>query len=156
MFLSPSIADAAARAAVASPAFGPARAPNWWVPARLVRFVPTMADGLRFIGAPTDSLEALEEAAKTHGWPCLTWRTTRLTKGFKLPEESLGRYAPVGDFVVAIVRMEGNVHRRGEHAIYWGELDRGSMRQEEVRAQCNELETRGLSTDIWRPLPTTL
>ncbi len=156
MFPSLTIAEAAARAATVRPVFAPSRQPNWWVPARLVRFVPTTLDGLRLIGAPTDNLEALEEAAKAYGWPCLTWRTTRLTAGFKLPEESLGRYAPAGDFVVAIVRMEGNVHRRGEHAIYWGELDRGSMRQEEVRAQCNELETRGLSTDIWRPLPTTL
>lgn len=145
-----------ARAAAAPPAYGPIRPPNWWVPGRVVRFVPTMAEGMRLIGAPVEDLEAVELAAAAQGWPCVTWRTTRVTAGFQLPEEALGRFAPAGDFVVAVVRMENTTYRRGEHAVYFGELDRGSMRHDAVRAQCSELEAIGLSTDIWRPLPTTL
>ena len=156
MFPSIARSPVVSRAAAIPPPVAPRRAPNWWVPGRVVRFVPTMVDGLRLIGAPTEGLEAVEQAAAAHGWPCVTWRTTRLTAGFHLPEESLGRYAPAGDLVVAIVRMEQTTHRRGEHAIYFGDLDRGSMRQDAVRMQCSELESIGLASDIWRPLTTTL
>lgn len=145
-----------ARAAAVPPAYAPSRAPNWWVVARAVRFAPSLAAGLAFIGAPTDTAEALQEAAKRHGWPFATWRTTRVTSAFQLPEENLGRYSPGGEFVVAVVRIEGNRHRRGEHAVYFGELANGFMRQDQALARCAELDRLGLSTDLWTTLPTTL
>lgn len=147
---------AAARAAAMPPPHVPRSAPNWWTRARAVRFVPTLEDGLRLIGAPTDGLGDALEAAREHGWSRLTWRTTRVTAGFQLPEENLGRYSPAGEYVVAIVRMDGDRGRRADHAVYFGELELGSMRQDVVMAQCAELARKGLRTDLWICLPTTL
>lgn len=156
MFPNITIPAAVARTSLSPPTYAPSRPPNWWVVGRAVRFAHSLAAGLAFIGAPADTAEALQEAAKGHGWPFATWRTTRVTSGFQLPEENLGRYAPGGEFVVAVVRIEGNKHRRGEYAVYFGELSNGFMRQDQALARCAELDRLGLSTDLWTALPTTL
>lgn len=156
MFPNLNIPAAAARISMTATAYAPNRAPNWWVVGRAVRFAPSLEAGLALIGAQTDTAEALQEAAKRHGWPFATWRTTRVTSAFQLPEENLGRFSPGGEFVVAVVRIEGNRHRRGEHAVYFGELTNGFMRQDHAMARCAELDRLGLSTDLWTTLPTTL
>jgi hypothetical protein len=124
-------------------------APNFWVPARAVRFLPRYME-------PTIA-EMLRDAASKHrgmGWTHLTWRTSREDEQRALPEATVGQATDSGECVVAVVPLQDTRLKRSGFAVFFGEVAKGSDSRDAVQVQCHELEGLGLSTDLWLPLPT--
>jgi hypothetical protein len=126
-------------------------APNWWVAARAVWYLPAHTH------AALDLLSRAVTRAdrKQLGWTHETWRTTRGVAGdLSGSETSLGVESPTGECVVALVPLQVTRLARAGFAGFVGEVARGCGTQAEALARCRALERLGLTTDLWLPLPT--